>query len=332
MRDGEYDWAVDSRAEQMLLLLLLLGTRPASVRELSTVTGIGPDELRETLALLDERWLITQAGETAHLLFPGQVIVRKLCDLLESHYRAVTVEGGRAQIRALLAEFPGLRIISDPVVCKAQRTLFLETGGSRSPDPDVEDLYRTMITMIRFGHFFETHAYDTLPVFVLERIGDLYTAELVYDFAVDFSHSHRHFIDILRRARHIHGISGYATPNIAAAMAKVVLLGREVELIITPDLALELSKEPYMRFLAQLRRCHNLRFRISPIPIAVGITVTDRCLSFGLATRGGQHYDATYDLVSSDPAAIAWGEQFFQYYHERSVSPEDFFGGRVHLP
>jgi predicted transcriptional regulator len=54
-------------------------------------------------------------------------------------------------------------------------------------------------------------------------------------------------------------------------------------------------------------------------PLRIGITVTDKHLSFGLNKKETNSYDSSADMYSGDPRALAWAERLFQYYKERSA-------------
>jgi len=184
--------------------------------------------------------------------------------------------------------------------------------------PEIGDLYTMAMTMEKFIDFFESHSLEGVPQDALDSLGDLLHAELTCDISRDFVHGWSQYRQIVEEARWIHGISSFSTPDIAKAIGKKVLEGTKVVLIITPDLVHTLLEGPYLEMAKDLWRYRNLKFRVSRIPVRIGLTVTDKALSFGLFTRSGHTYDAVYDLVSRSPESLGWGERLFAYYVEQS--------------
>ncbi len=62
----------------------------------------------------------------------------------------------------------------------------------------------------------------------------------------------------------------------------------------------------------------DFKIHVASVPVRLGMTVTEGCLSLGLYKRGTDAYDAAVDLISLDATAFAWGERLFQYYRQRS--------------
>ena len=63
----------------------------------------------------------------------------------------------------------------------------------------------------------------------------------------------------------------------------------------------------------------NFQIWVTDELLKVGITVTDKYLSFGLNKKEIEVYDSSSDLTSFDPRALDWAMRLFGYYKERSV-------------
>ncbi|MDD5617348.1 MAG: DUF1724 domain-containing protein, partial [Candidatus Methanoperedens sp.] len=60
---------------------------------------------------------------------------------------------------------------------------------------------------------------------------------------------------------------------------------------------------------------------ISDVDIRLACVVTDVFFSISLFYKNGV-FDSRKDLVSFDGSALAWGEELFNYYRERSQKIE----------
>jgi predicted transcriptional regulator len=170
--------------------------------------------------------------------------------------------------------------------------------------------------------FLTTHDLSDVPRELLERIGDLIQAEIKVDETTDIFFVYRHYLDILKDARYIHGISSAVSPLLATFLAEKVAQGVPVELVVSQDVVLLLKQEPYVSNLRELAGSGNFILWVIGQPMKIGLTVSDRYLSLGLNKLGTNQYDTSTDLFSNDPTAVAWGERLFMYFRDRSQKLE----------
>ncbi len=104
------------------------------------------------------------------------------------------------------------------------------------------------------------------------------------------------------------------SPLLADALREAVIGGKEIELVISQELARGLAAEPYATMRESLEGYANFRIYISSLPVRLGMTVTDSHLSLGLYRRDTGIYNVAMDLISTDAAAVAWGERLFRHY------------------
>ena len=170
--------------------------------------------------------------------------------------------------------------------------------------------------------FLTTHDLSDVPRELLERIGDLIQAEIKVDETTDIFFVYRHYLDILKDARYIHGISSAVSPLLATFLAEKVAQGVPVELVVSQDVVFLLKQEPYVSNLRELTGSGNFILWVIDRPMKIGLTVSDRYLSLGLNKLGTNQYDTSTDLFSNDPTAVAWGERLFMYFRDRSQKLE----------
>ncbi len=167
--------------------------------------------------------------------------------------------------------------------------------------------------------FFTDHDLSDLPAAFLLRIGDLYNSEPKQDTTTDMFYVYSHYLEILKDAAYIHGISSVASPGLARFIAEKVVTGIPVELVVNQDVVELLTKEPYASNMQGLAGYPNFSVWVTVEKLRVGLTVTDKYLSLGLFKKDTNLYDSSSDLFSSDPRAVEWGESLFRYYKERST-------------
>ncbi|TAJ45706.1 helix-turn-helix transcriptional regulator [Methanofollis fontis] len=337
----------------MITVLSVIGAEGVGADDITRKTGFEQERVAEILGGLRYRWLITGTGDLYTLTTGGTLLATRTHDLAVEFYRAISRDRTRkiphffrviGQVRNELirmGEDGYLEGLDDPVSAEpsiAEWLLgmgLLEVGdGGRQRTPAGEEVLRGLERCIRiagvieeFNAFFEFHSLEGVPEFALESIEDLINAELICDVPVNFEQRLEFYLDIIREAEWLHGVSTWSKPAVAATLWDLVIAGKEVELVITPELAAALWQEEVVKKGRDPSLFPNLRFFVSTIPISVGLTVTDTALSFGLFLRDNQTYDSIHDLVCRTPEAVHWGERLYQHYRAHSVPIMEFFQG-----
>ncbi|WP_165394783.1 helix-turn-helix transcriptional regulator [Methanofollis fontis] len=188
----------------------------------------------------------------------------------------------------------------------------------------MEEFVVTFATATRHGDFWNTHSLERFPGFALHTIGDLVEAEIISDEPTSFFLNYERYLDLLADADYIHGFTSMANPGFADAIGARVMAGVPVEIVVSPDLAYHLHQEPYQEKVASLYRFRNLQFRVTELPLPMGLTVTERCLSSKLFLRDEMVFDTQNGLVCSSPEAHAWGERLFEYYKRHSIPMQEY--------
>lgn len=161
--------------------------------------------------------------------------------------------------------------------------------------------------------FWSTHYMEAIPHPFLEDIGCLSAARLITNTTGDVFRSFQNYQSLINSAEVVLGVTSIMSTFHADLLARRVLEGIRVELIVNPLLAEELAKEPYLEKLRGLAEYPDFRIHIAPGMLNMGMTVTDAWLSLGLYNRGTMRYDHTSDLVCNTPEAVGWGWRLFEY-------------------
>jgi len=183
----------------------------------------------------------------------------------------------------------------------------------------IGDFVLTIGELTQHKEFWATHDIEGIPHPFLGGIGDLFDSEVKFDTTDQMFHVYSNFVKVLREGSFIHGISSVMSPEIADVLVERVVAGIPVDLIVNRNIVQGLSQEPFSSKIQKLRSFPQFHIWVTDELLRVGITVTDKHLSFGLNKKETNSYDSSADMYSRDPKAIAWAERLFQYYKERST-------------
>jgi predicted transcriptional regulator len=162
--------------------------------------------------------------------------------------------------------------------------------------------------------------HDTRPVppEFLERIGDLYNSEIMRDVDDNILSVYSLFLKILNEAEAVYAVSSIMSPAHAEAIKNTVLRDIHIDLIVTPDIIKTMTDEPYISIMRSISDHEYFRVYVYPENIRIGMTVTDKFLSFGLYSLETGCYDSSADLTSTDEKALEWGRNLFEHYKSKS--------------
>jgi predicted transcriptional regulator len=286
-----------------------------------------------------------EAGDLA-VESPGDEMSSAVLDLYARHAREINLivrSGIRTRIalallngvteRDLLREEVGCRssnfrtnirtMIDAGMVSEETEGVRLTPQGSRiaSAVADISELY---CLILKHRDFWRDHELQNLPDFALDSLGELIESEMIQDSPLDYFRTYDHYLGIIAGARHIHGISSMTNPGVADAIGAKAVAGVPVELVISPELALHLHREPYKKKVESLFTYPHFQFYVTREPLPLGLTVTDAYLSMKLFFVGTTSYDLQRGFFSTSPRARAWGERLFDHYKKRSIPLEEY--------
>ena len=179
----------------------------------------------------------------------------------------------------------------------------------------IHDHVRTTGSIKHHQQFFSTHHLEGIPAPFLADIGDLYDSRIISDTNVEIFNVFFNFIKMVSSGSRICILSPISSPAHTEAIAKRVLMGVPVDLVVGKELAVQLFQPGYIETIRPvLEHGENLRIMVTGQRIPVGLTVTDKGLSLGLYRNDGVTSDTTPDLFSEDPVAVAWGQRLFDHY------------------
>lgn len=252
-----------------------------------------------------------------HSIYSSRLKIQILLALLNdkaslSQLREVTGSTSQALI-------PKIRALEKQGLIESVTYAYCLTPIGRVVAINVYEYVRLMGGINQHHTFFADHDLADLPLPFLSRIGDLYNSEPKQDTTTDMFYVYSHYLEILKDALYIHGISSVASPGLAQFIAEKVVTGIPVELVVNNEVIGLLTKEPYASNMKRLVEFPNFSVWVTTEKLRVGLTITDTYLSLGLFKKDTNLYDSSSDLFSNDRRAVEWGEDLFRFYKERST-------------
>jgi predicted transcriptional regulator len=266
---------------------------------------------------MDSLKIYDRHKQPIHSIYSSRLKIQILLTLLHnnaslSQLREVTGSTSQALI-------PKIRNLEKQGLIEAVNYEYHLTPLGRVVAMNVEGFVQLIGGISQHHTFLTNHDLSDLPVPFLSSIGALYNSEPKQDTTTDMFYVYSHYLEILKDATYIHGISSVASPGLAQFIAEKVITGIPVELVVNHEVIELLSKEPYASNMQGLAGFPNFSIWVTVEKLRVGLTVTDKYLSLGLFKKGTNLYDSSSDLFSSDLHSVEWGETLFKYYKDRST-------------
>jgi predicted transcriptional regulator len=217
------------------------------------------------------------------------------------------------------AIIPKIRMLESMNYIKSTKEGYSLTVIGTVLEKEIEKLVTIIGISDSKREFWCNHDTRPIPPEFLERIGDLYESEIMRDVDDNILSVYSLFLKILSEAKSVFAISSIMSPAHAEAIKNTVLKGTSIDLIVTPDIIKTMMDEPYISVMKSISEFNNFRIYVYPEHIRIGMTVTDKLLSFGLYSLETGCYDSSSDLTSDDPRAIYWSKSLFEYYKSKST-------------
>ena len=251
-----------------------------------------------------------------HLIYNSRLKIQILLTLIGgnaplSRLREVTGSTSQALI-------PKIRSLESLSLIESVNYEYRLTPIGRLVAESIENYVSLMGGIDKHQAFLMSHELSDIPHEFLRRISELYLAEVKYDATTDIFFVYRHYVDILKDARYIHGISSAISPVLATFLAEKIAQGVPVELVVNRDVVDTLKQEPYISNIRELFGSGNFLLFVTEESLKLGLTVSDKYISLGFYKLGTDQYDTSTDLFSDDPQALAWAEELFTYFRDRA--------------
>ncbi|MBE0521761.1 MAG: winged helix-turn-helix domain-containing protein [Candidatus Methanoperedenaceae archaeon] len=175
------------------------------------------------------------------------------------------------------------------------------------------DFSDASLVLKKHEKFWLEHDMSGIPVHLMRKIGWLEDSVLFTDTEIDIFKVHSNFINLLKDAKEIKGVSPIFVPEFASLFEELVITKNiNVSLIIKKDVLDKISSEIKQKIL-DINNNPGLNLYVIEDDIKIAFTVTDYFMSLGFFRQDGV-YDYSNDLINYNEKGIAWGNELFEYY------------------
>ncbi len=162
----------------------------------------------------------------------------------------------------------------------------------------------------KFKAFWLSHNVDDIPSHLLLNIGALKQAHLVQAQATEIGIVHQKFIETIRTAKRIKGISPIFHPDFTSLFGQLLEQGSTIELVVSSDVLSKIAGFIDFEILKKYFAKDTLRVFVKD-DLKIALALSEHSFSLGLFDQSGS-YDDRMDLRSDSVEAINWGERLFE--------------------
>ncbi|MCX9010963.1 MAG: winged helix-turn-helix domain-containing protein [Candidatus Methanoperedens sp.] len=171
-------------------------------------------------------------------------------------------------------------------------------------------------TLRNHERFWLEHDLSGIPQNLMERIGCLKDSILVENTPTDIFKVHSNFINLLKNAKEIKGVSPFFIPEFSLLFEELILKKNiDIQLLLTKEVQEKIDKEVLKKIF--LKENSKFELYILKEDVKIAFTVTDYFLSIGFFRYDGI-YDYNNDIISYSKEANAWGRDLFEHYAKLS--------------
>jgi predicted transcriptional regulator len=173
-------------------------------------------------------------------------------------------------------------------------------------------------------YFWSQRKLDTIPVPFLNRIGVLKCCQLIGPGIENWSDIFPESVKKLNESTKVTLLFSYFQPYIPSLCLELAKKGVELRLVLGKD-SFERFRKDFCseggKILAQENATIFVRTE-ETVEIPAGIAVTESRLLLGLINKKGK-FEGQY-ILSSEPSALSWGKELFEYYVKGSRKVSSF--------
>ncbi|NJD51820.1 MAG: winged helix-turn-helix domain-containing protein [Candidatus Methanoperedens sp.] len=175
--------------------------------------------------------------------------------------------------------------------------------------------------MKKHERFWLEHDISGIPEHLMEKVGWLKNSNLIQINPLDIIKTHSSYINYVKKAKWIKGISSIYSPDYPDIFKQLVLNNIDTSLILNDEVFNKIAEITGRMNLDNAIINYKLEFLITKENLKLAFTVTDSFFSMGLFNKNGI-YDTAFDLISTDNLAIQWGIELFNYYCNKAMKYE----------
>ena len=167
----------------------------------------------------------------------------------------------------------------------------------------------TVEVIDKFKDFWVSHDMSDIPEHLLLNLGALKDATLVRTEATELGIVHKTFMETIKTAKRIQGISPIFHTDFISTFAQLLNQGCTIELAVSSEILKKIMNFVNLEQAKKYFITDNLKIFLKD-DLKIALTLTENSFSLGLFALSGAYDDST-DLVSNSRKAIDWGERLF---------------------
>ena len=175
---------------------------------------------------------------------------------------------------------------------------------------NINEFLSTGEVIEKFRDFWLSHNVDDIPAYLLQCIGALKDAQLVRTQALELGIVHQTFMEGIKTAKKIKGISPIFHPDFISSFGELLEQGSTIELIVSGEVINKITGFVDLDLIMKYLKEDKLRVFVKN-DLKIALALTESSFSLGLFSLSGS-YDDSMDLRSNSCEAIKWGERLFE--------------------
>lgn len=180
----------------------------------------------------------------------------------------------------------------------------------------MEPLVSTIESLDNNKKFWKEHNIGAIPFEMLTRFAELKNVSIIECSMEESFEPHAQFLDRIKQSDSVKGISPIVHPRYPQFFLEGAKQGKDISLILTKNAFNKIRKE-YSCYLEEGLEYTNAALYVYNGDIHFAFIVTEHYFSLSLFFHN-EVFDSKRDLVSTDPAALLWGNDLFSHYRELS--------------
>jgi predicted transcriptional regulator len=177
------------------------------------------------------------------------------------------------------------------------------------PFADTIDLFN------QYPDFWGEHDLSSIPDELLKRIGEIKNYMVIEDDIDDIDRTMVEMLDIIKKSKYIYGVSCVFDDGLLDVYRDISKNGGHTSIVVKENIY-SLIEKNYGNLAKEFIENGDSIY-LSRNDIRTSFIVTDNWLYLALYFNNGK-FDLHSNVISSDPAAIKWGIDLFEYYKSTS--------------
>jgi len=174
-------------------------------------------------------------------------------------------------------------------------------------------------TYEKFKEFWDTHRTDGIPAELWLRIGELNDSVLVKDTTTNVTESHDKFVELLKSIKkRFYGISPIYHDEYMKEVFSKLNANVDCKFVVSKEIFDLIVNLPSKERQTLRKIGDRAKWLIYEKHLTVAYTVSENFSSLALETKVEPTHYLTMDFQSTNPRAIKWGLDLFDYYKKQA--------------